>query len=69
MLVLCRKVGERVVIPQLGITVTILEIRGQQVRLGIAAPAEVGVYRREVWQRLRRAPTTEEAEVPVGRPG
>ena len=51
MLVLSRKNGESVDIGG-GITVTIVEIRGDKVRLGISAPREVAVHRREVTERI-----------------
>src|SRR4051794_8645712 len=47
MLVLSRKVGERVVIDG-GIVVTLVRIDGNQVRLAFEAPREVGIYREEV---------------------
>jgi carbon storage regulator CsrA len=51
MLVLSRKTGEQIVVPQCQLTVTVLEIAGNRVRLGIAAPAGIEVHRNEVWQR------------------
>jgi carbon storage regulator len=54
MLVLSRKIGERIVLPGCGVTVTVLESRGNQVRLGIVAPAGVTVDREEVRRRLGR---------------
>jgi carbon storage regulator CsrA len=51
LLILTRKSGESLIIGD-GIRVTLLEIRGKQVRLGIEAPAEVVVLREEVFQRL-----------------
>ena len=51
MLVLSRKTGEQIVVPQYQITMTVLEITGSRVRLGITAPAGVAVHRNEVWQR------------------
>lgn len=53
MLVLSRKVSEQIVVPNQGITFTILEIRGERVRLGITAPENVGVFRHEVWERIQ----------------
>jgi carbon storage regulator len=53
MLVLSRKPGERVLVPQCGLTVTVVAIDGNVVRLGFTAPSELGVYREEVWQRIR----------------
>ena len=60
MLVLSRKIGERIVIPQQNITLTVLEIRGDRIRLGITAPADVPVHRQEIWQKIQQAdePTT-----------
>ena len=52
MLVLSRKLGERVLVPQCGMSVTVVAIEGNVVRLGFSAPSEVGVYREEVWQRM-----------------
>jgi carbon storage regulator CsrA len=52
MLVLSRKLGERLVVPHLELAVTVLAIKGKAVRLGIAAPEDVAVYREEVWQQL-----------------
>jgi carbon storage regulator len=52
MLVLTRKCGEKVVLPQQQVTVTVLEVRGDRVRLGIEAPADVRIHRQEVWQRI-----------------
>jgi carbon storage regulator len=52
MLVLSRKLGENIVLPDLNLTVKVLAINGQCVRLGISAPEEIAVYREEIWQRL-----------------
>ena len=54
MLVLSRKCGEKIVIPELGIELTVLEIRGDRIRLGINAPESVKVHREEVWQRIHQ---------------
>lgn len=53
MLVLSRKRNEQIVIAD-RIVVTIVDIRGDKVRLGIEAPAEVPVHRREVYEALLR---------------
>lgn len=53
MLVLSRKRNETVVINK-DITITIVEIRGDKVRLGIEAPTEVPVHRGEVFEALQR---------------
>lgn len=53
MLVLSRARGEQIVIDG-NITVTVLEIRGDKVRLGFDGPAEVPIHRQEVHQRLEQ---------------
>lgn len=50
MLVLSRKIGERIVLPDSGIVLTVLGVRGGQIRLGISAPPDVMVYREELWR-------------------
>jgi carbon storage regulator len=52
MLVLTRRVGESLVIGS-DITVTVISIDANQVRIGIAAPKEVPVHREEVFKRIR----------------
>jgi carbon storage regulator len=54
MLVLSRKRDERIVIGD-NIVITVVEVRGDKVRLGIDAPAEVPVHRQEVLEAMRRA--------------
>ena len=57
MLVLSRHKNESIVIGDPdngGVTVVIVEIRGDKVRLGIEAPKEVPVHRREVWDAIKR---------------
>lgn len=53
MLVVSRKLGERLVVPDCNLVVSILGTEGNHVRLGISAPKALAVYREEVWQRLR----------------
>ncbi len=55
MLVLSRKRNEQIRVPDLDLTITVLEIRGNTVRLGIMAPEDVAVYREELWRPLRSA--------------
>lgn len=52
MLALTRKKGESLVINN-NIEVTVLEIRGDQVRLGISAPKDVSIYRQEVYLQIQ----------------
>ncbi len=53
MLVLTRKAGEGIVIGD-NITITVVELKGGGVRIGIDAPAEKKIYRQEVYDRIRR---------------
>ena len=53
MLVLSRKEGERIRIGD-KITVTVLELRGDKVRIGIEAPETVSVHRQEVYEKIQR---------------
>lgn len=52
MLVLSRKRGEQIVVPGLNVAITVVAIEGNRVRLGIAAPDHVDVYREEIWSRI-----------------
>jgi carbon storage regulator len=56
MLVLSRKLGEGIVIGE-GVTVTVLEVNGNKVKLGFVAPAEVPIHREEVHQRIEDGPS------------
>jgi carbon storage regulator len=53
MLVLSRKSGEKIVFPGREIEIVVLSVKGDRVRIGIAAPPQVAVHREEVWEALR----------------
>jgi carbon storage regulator len=53
MLILTRRVGETVVIGG-DVTVTVLAVKGSQVRIGVNAPREVAVHREEIFDRIKR---------------
>jgi carbon storage regulator len=64
MLVLSRKKNESIVINN-DITIVVVEIRGDKVRLGVEAPKEVPVHRREVYDAIRRNELSEAEKLPA----
>lgn len=52
MLILTRRVGEALMIGE-EVTVTVLGVKGNQVRVGISAPKDVSVHREEIYERIR----------------
>lgn len=60
MLVLSRKKDEKIVIGD-NISIMVVEIRGDKVRLGIEAPREISVHRREVYEAIKRKESEAEA--------
>lgn len=53
MLVLTRSVGERLFIQDGKIKIQVLEVKGNQVRLGIEAPKDISIHREEVFHRIQ----------------
>jgi carbon storage regulator len=64
MLILTRRVGETVMIGN-EVTVTVLGVKGNQVRIGVNAPKDVAVHREEIYERIKRE---EDGEAPASRP-
>lgn len=53
MLILTRRVGETLMIGD-EVTVTVLGVKGNQVRIGVNAPKDVSVHREEIYERIKR---------------
>jgi len=64
MLILSRKINEKVIIGD-DITISIIEVRGDQVRIGIDAPKKVKVFRQEVFEAIRDENKAASASVTV----
>jgi len=64
MLILTRRVGETLVIGD-DVTVTVLGIKGNQVRIGVKAPKNVTVHREEIFERIRQERAEEKADKPL----
>ena len=63
MLILTRRVGETVMIGD-EVTVTVLGVKGNQVRIGVNAPKTVSVHREEIFQRIREEGGSESPQEP-----
>lgn len=65
MLILTRRTGESILIgDDAGIKITVLGVKGNQVRLGIGAPKSTTVHREEIWDRIQREKRGDAQPVP-----
>ncbi len=52
MLILTRRIGEKLIIDD-DIVLTVLAVKGSQVRIGVEAPENIGIYREEIYKRIQ----------------
>lgn len=62
MLILTRRVGESLMVGD-EVTITVLGVKGNQVRIGVNAPKDVGVHREEIYQRIQREKMTKSSHL------
>mgnify|MGYP003326226113 CR=1 FL=1 len=66
MLILTRRVGETLMVGD-EVTVTVLGVKGNQVRIGVNAPKDVAVHREEIYQRIQNENAKQDTEEEVGK--
>ncbi|MBB3047166.1 carbon storage regulator [Litorivivens lipolytica] len=62
MLILTRRIGETLMVGD-EVTVTILGVKGNQVRVGVTAPRDVAVHRQEVYEKIQKESEVEESDM------
>ena len=68
MLVLTRKQGEEIILPDQGVTIRLTEVRCNRARIGVIAPDHIRVYRRELWDRKPQPRNSEQVLVAAANP-
>ena len=61
MLILTRRIGETLMVGD-DVTITVLGVKGNQVRIGVNAPKDVAVHREEIYQRIQKEKTVEDGD-------
>jgi carbon storage regulator len=64
MLILTRRAGETVMVGS-DVTITVLGVKGNQVRIGINAPKDIAVHREEIYERIQSEKAAKDAEAPA----
>ena len=61
MLILTRRIGETLMVGD-DVTITVLGVKGNQVRIGVNAPKDVAVHREEIYQRIQKEKSAENVD-------
>ena len=62
MLILTRRIGETLMVGD-DVTITVLGVKGDQVRIGVNAPKDVAVHREEIYQRIQKEKSGEDEDI------